>query len=87
LILPAFYATLSLKYFAFPTQEEAMPFVKGIDVSVYDPLVNWAKVRAQGYRFALIRSSYGVENNKTKMDTMFQSHWAGAKAAGMLRGP
>lgn len=63
-----------------------MPFVKGIDVSVYDPVVNWNKVRAQGYRFAYIRSSYGVSNNQTMMDTMFQAHWAGAKAAGVLRG-
>ncbi len=64
-----------------------MPFVKGIDVSVYDPVVNWAKVRAQGYRFVYIRSSYGVSNNQTVKDTMFDSHWAGSKAAGMLRGP
>ncbi len=64
-----------------------MPFVKGIDVSVYDPVINWAKVRSQGYRFAYIRASYGVENNRTIMDTMFPSHWAGSKAAGMLRGP
>lgn len=64
-----------------------MPFVKGIDVSVYDPVINWAMVRSQGFRFAYIRSSYGVDNNKTIMDTMFQSHWAGSKAAGILRGP
>ena len=63
-----------------------MPFVKGIDVSVYDPVVNWAKVRAQGYRFVYVRSSYGVDNKQTMMDSMFPSHWAGAKTAGMLRG-
>jgi len=64
-----------------------MPFVKGIDVSVYDPVVNWAKIRSQGFRFAIIRASYGVDNNQTVMDTMFPSHWAGSKAAGLLRGP
>ena len=63
-----------------------MPFVKGIDVSVYDPVVNWAKVREQGYRFVFIRSSYGVDNKQVIKDTMFDSHWAGAKAAGMIRG-
>jgi lysozyme len=63
-----------------------MPFVKGIDVSIYDPVVNWAKVRAQGYRFVYVRASYGVENKQTLMDAMFPSHWAGAKNAGMLRG-
>lgn len=63
-----------------------MPFVKGIDVSVYDPVVNWAKVRAQGYRFVYVRSSYGVDNKQMRMDSMFPSHWAGAKAAGVLRG-
>jgi GH25 family lysozyme M1 (1,4-beta-N-acetylmuramidase) len=72
--------------FYLSNKEAAMPFVKGIDVSVYDPLVNWAKVRQQGYRFAYIRSSYGVSNNQTMMDTMFPSHWAGTKAAGVLRG-
>jgi lysozyme len=64
-----------------------MPFVKGIDVSVFDPVINWAKVRAQGYRFVIIRSSYGVDNSQTIKDTMFDSHWAGSKAAGMLRAP
>ena len=63
-----------------------MPFVKGIDVSVYDPVVNWAKVREQGYRFVFVRSSYGVDNKITIKDTMFDSHWAGAKAAGLIRG-
>ena len=63
-----------------------MPFVKGIDVSVYDPVVNWTKVREQGYRFVFIRSSYGVDNKMTIKDTMFDAHWAGAKAAGMIRG-
>lgn len=43
-----------------------MPFVKGIDVSVYDPVVNWAKVREQGYRFVFVRSSYGVDNKPLK---------------------
>lgn len=64
-----------------------MPFVKGIDVSVYDPVVNWAKIRSQGFRFAMIRASFGVDNNQTVADTMFQSHWAGARVAGLLRGP
>ena len=63
-----------------------MPFVKGIDVSVYDPVMNWAKVREQGYRFVIIRCSYGVDNQRTIKDTMFDSHWAGAKAAGFVRG-
>ena len=63
-----------------------MAFVKGIDVSVYDPVINWAKVRDQGYRFAIIRSSYGVDNKQTIADTMFASHWAGSKAAGLVRG-
>ena len=63
-----------------------MPFVKGLDVSVYDPVVNWAKIREQGFRFVFIRSSYGVDNKKIVKDTMFDSHWAGAKAAGLIRG-
>ena len=44
--------------------------------------LNWAKVRSQGYRFAYIRASYGVENNRTVMDTMFPSHWAGLEGGG-----
>jgi GH25 family lysozyme M1 (1,4-beta-N-acetylmuramidase) len=81
------FKNMLLLFYPIQPKEEAMPFVKGIDVSVFDPVINWAKVRAQGYRFAYIRSSYGVDNNITITDTMFQAHWAGAKAAGMLRGP
>ena len=33
-----------------------MAFVKGLDVSVFDPVINWAKIRAQGFRFVIIRS-------------------------------
>ena len=63
-----------------------MAFVPGIDVSVYDPVINWKKIRQHGIRFAYIRSSYGVSLGQTRMDTSFPSHWAGAKQAGVIRG-
>ena len=40
---------------------EAQPsteYVKGIDVSVWNGDLNWAKIKADGYKFAIIRSSY-----------------------------
>jgi lysozyme len=56
--------------------------VAGIDVSYYQPNVDWAKVRGGGYRFAFLRVSDGLRFP----DDKFASHWAGAKGAGILRG-
>ena len=59
-----------------------MDLVHGVDVSVYEPRVNWRTVRAQGHRFALIRATSGIGY----VDPTFAAHWSGARAEGILRG-
>src|SRR5262245_57995402 len=56
--------------------------VKGIDVSYYQSRVDWAQVRAHGVGFAFAR----VADGSGLVDPAFGDHWAGMKAAGVLRG-
>jgi lysozyme len=58
-----------------------MSYVPGIDVSIWEPRIDWLKVRLQGYRFALIKASEG--NFK---DPCFDAHWEGSRKAGLIRG-
>ena len=55
--------------------------VQGIDVSEFQGTINWAAVKSSGHQFAFIRVSDG-----TYQDPKFATNWAGAKAAGVLRG-
>lgn len=55
-------------------------YVRGIDVSRYQPKVDWAKVKAAGIAFAVPKAS-----QSNWADPMFATHWAGAKSAGLLR--
>ena len=59
-----------------------MDLVHGVDVSVYEPNVDWRALRAQGFRFALIRAT----SSTGYVDPKFAEHWAGAREAGILRG-
>ncbi|MCX6066912.1 MAG: GH25 family lysozyme, partial [Chloroflexi bacterium] len=58
-----------------------MKYVPGIDISIWEPRIDWLKVRISGYRFALIKASEG-----TFKDPSFDSHWVGSQKAGLLRG-
>ncbi|WAS95664.1 GH25 family lysozyme [Nannocystis punicea] len=58
------------------------PRVQGIDVSFYQGKIDWPRV-ATANAFAFIRATQGV----TKTDSQFSANWAGARAAGVLRGP
>ncbi|MBR3268667.1 MAG: glycoside hydrolase family 25 protein [Oscillospiraceae bacterium] len=51
---------------------------KGIDLSLYQKKIDWSKVTAD---FAIIRAGYGRYPHQK--DSMFESHYAGAKAAGI----
>ena len=64
---------------AFASVVEAAPVkIYGIDVSKYQSKVDWAKVKASGVDFVIIRAGYsGV------IDPYFESHYAGAKAVGL----
>ncbi len=55
---------------------------RGIDVSGYQPNVDWAKVKADGNAFAFIKATEAT----TLVDHHFAAHWAAAKTAGLLRG-
>ena len=59
-----------------------MNLVHGVDVSYYEPNIDWRALRAQGFRFALIRATSSL----TYVDPKFAEHWAGAREAGILRG-
>jgi lysozyme len=56
-------------------------FVRGIDVSHYQPKVDWPKVKAAGVAFAVAKASQA-----NWAAQLFATHWAGAKGAGLLRG-
>lgn len=56
--------------------------VLGIDVSHHSGKVDWETVRKQGYKFAYVKSSEGVDDP----DNMFEEHWKALREAGMERG-
>ncbi|RYE81723.1 MAG: hypothetical protein EOO74_00200, partial [Myxococcales bacterium] len=56
--------------------------VEGIDVSYYQKNIDWPKVKAGGYEFAIVRASDGLGFK----DPDFAKNWSGAKSAGMIRG-
>lgn len=58
------------------------PTVKGIDVSVFQGTIDWAKVKADGVVYAMIRVSDGLNTP----DTRFAANWSGSRAAGVYHG-
>ena len=64
------------------------PCMMGIDVSKYQKKIDWDKVKEAGFSFVMIRvggRSYG-ETGRLYEDEMRQSHYKGAKEAGLLVG-
>jgi lysozyme len=58
------------------------PTIRGIDVSSYDTGIDWPTAHAAGLEFAFVRVSDGTQYP----DPAFADHWAGAQAAGLVRG-
>jgi lysozyme len=56
--------------------------LQGIDVSYYQGNIDWAKVKASGRQFAIVRASDGTGF----VDPKFTANWKGAKAAGLAVG-
>lgn len=56
--------------------------VHGIDVSKYQGLIDWEKVKSSGVKFAWIKATEGGDS----ADSQFQRNWAEAKAVGIPRG-
>lgn len=61
-----------------PDEAEAL----GFDVSKYQPKVDWAAARAAGRSFVFIKATESTSH----VDPLFTEHWAGAAAAGLVRG-
>jgi lysozyme len=59
-----------------------MSFVPGIDVSAWEPKIDWQKVRAQGYAFMFTKATQGIG----VVDSRFAMHWPNSKQAGLVRG-
>jgi GH25 family lysozyme M1 (1,4-beta-N-acetylmuramidase) len=58
--------------------------VRGVDVSKYQGVVDWAKVKAAGYDFAMIRAgARGYGGGQLTLDDNFVLNMTGAKAAGL----
>jgi lysozyme len=56
--------------------------LQGIDVSHHQGPIDWTSLRAQGVDFAYVKASEGGDHR----DSAFAANWAGAKAAGIMRG-
>lgn len=56
--------------------------VHGIDVSKYQGLIDWERVRDSGVQFAWIKATEGGDST----DSQFRRNWQMAKAAGVPRG-
>ena len=63
-----------------PNSQHLKPTALGIDVSEWQENIDWQKVKADGYSFAIIRTSFGVEG---KIDAKVIEHIEGAKEAGL----
>jgi len=57
----------------------------GIDVSEYQKIIDWKKVKASGIDFAMIRTGYGI-NIQSQIDSCFYTNIKGAQAAGIKCG-
>jgi len=66
----------------------AEPCWLGLDVSSYQPQIDWQQVREAGYEFVMIRiggRGYGEDGNLFP-DIMAKNHYEGAKEAGLKVG-
>jgi len=61
--------------------------VLGIDVSKYQPSINWESVKASGVDFVIVRCGYrGASTGALIEDPYFRSHIKGAKSVGLRVG-
>lgn len=56
----------------------------GIDVSQWQGVIDWARVKAAGVQFALLRAGYGDSlSYPTQIDTQFERNYAACKRLGI----
>ena len=66
---------------------EAIPTVQGIDVSEHQESIDWQQVKDSGMEFVMIRVGWrGYTTGELFPDSLAQTHYAGAKAAGLKVG-
>lgn len=58
----------------------------GIDVSRYQPALDWPRIKSGGFDFVYVRYGHGDGTGDSGKDSMFDSHFYGAKEAGLLVG-
>lgn len=58
-----------------------MAQLKGIDVSQFNGLLDWDKLKADGVKFAIIRAGYGGGG----LDAQFHRNWNEARRVGVIR--
>jgi GH25 family lysozyme M1 (1,4-beta-N-acetylmuramidase) len=58
-----------------------MIYLHGVDISSWEPCIDWNLLRAEGHRFALIRATKGED-----VDPLFKQHWKNAQRPGIIRG-
>lgn len=68
-------------FWAAPVQAEAAP-AKGVDVAVYQGVIDWNAVKNAGYSFAFVK----IGSGKSGLDPYFAANMAGANAAGLKVG-
>ena len=67
---------------ASPIELEKRADPQGIDVSHYQPSVNWSTVKSNGVKFAYIKATEGTGYTNPS----FSSQYTGATNAGLIRG-
>lgn len=59
--------------------------IKGIDISMYQTNVDFAKVKAAGYSFVIIRcNNWDNKRNCVVKDLLFETHYKKGKSNGVL---
>ena len=59
--------------------------IKGIDVSSWQGVIDYRKVKTSGVSFVIIRAGFGRE--VSQKDNCFEQNYSAAKAAGLDVGP
>lgn len=61
--------------------------IKGIDVSKWNKVIDWNKVKDSGVEYAIIRCGYrGSSTGALVLDPYWEFNWSGARAAGVKTG-
>ncbi len=75
-----FYEENGIRYY----RSDDIIGVAGIDVSAYQPKIDWEQVKNAGIDFAMIRLGYrGYSTGKLDLDDCFLKHMEGALSAGL----